>query len=472
MKRFNSCIIFLADGARADVTEEMLSAGKLPNIQKYVLEDGTYTRAVTAFPSTTGPAYLPFLTGCFPGSCNLPGIRWFDRERYFRQGLFSLYRFRSYIGPGNYLMNRDIDKDRPTLFEIADNSVNIFSSLSRGAGFWGKRVNVLKAFFWVLGHFAHPWPIVDKTAARLLEIALRRRPDFVYAVFPAIDGLSHIGSPFSQEVLASYRRIDEAVGRTGEALKKIGRLQDTLLIFASDHGLTETHTHFDLVEFVENRGLKTFHYPRISRNGFDAVVMESGNGMANVYLKNCDGWSRRTHHDEIRNIAPDLITDLVKRDEVAWIASKDQNEAIRITGPNGEAKIKSEGNTVIYSVEGEDPSGYDPLPERMTHQEVLQATFDTEHPDSPIQLLQIFKSKKCGDIVLSANKGFDLRRAESESPEHKSSHGSMHKEHMHVPFLINYKIKRTKLRTADIFPSILKLMGKKNNFEIDGEAFV
>ena len=42
-------------------------------------------------------------------------------------------------------------------------------------------------------------------------------------------------------------------------------------------------------------------------------------------------------------------------------------------------------------------------------------------------LVQIFKSARCGDIVISAETGYDLRR-DFELPEHKSSHGSLKRD--------------------------------------------
>ena len=87
MKQFKHCIIFLIDGARPDVMEKMMKRGNLPNIQRYLWEPGSYTKAVTAFPSTTGPAYIPILTGCYPGTADVPGIRWFDKEESSRKRL-------------------------------------------------------------------------------------------------------------------------------------------------------------------------------------------------------------------------------------------------------------------------------------------------------------------------------------------------------------------------------------------------
>ena len=96
------CVFFLADGSRLDVFAELFKRGDLENIQKYVVSPGKFLKGITVFPSTTGPAYTPYLLGKFPGRCNLPGIRWFDR-RYYDATPFSLRRFRSYAGPQSFL---------------------------------------------------------------------------------------------------------------------------------------------------------------------------------------------------------------------------------------------------------------------------------------------------------------------------------------------------------------------------------
>ena len=87
----------------ADLFERLLAAGELPNIQKHVIDRGAYRRASSTFTSTTGPAHLPFLTGCFPGTANVPGYRWFDRAAY-RPGLpAGPWCMRSYNGPEAFM---------------------------------------------------------------------------------------------------------------------------------------------------------------------------------------------------------------------------------------------------------------------------------------------------------------------------------------------------------------------------------
>ena len=60
--------VVMLDGARPDVFDRLVAAGDLPNISRHVLEPGGRVPATTVFPSTTGIAYLPFLTGCYPGT--------------------------------------------------------------------------------------------------------------------------------------------------------------------------------------------------------------------------------------------------------------------------------------------------------------------------------------------------------------------------------------------------------------------
>ncbi len=104
-------MLVLVDGARADVFREMLGQGLLPNIEKHVARRGVVVEnAVTVFPSTTGPAHAPYLTGAFPGPLNMPGIRWFDRNKnsYQYYGPLAWLQFeRDYVGPEAFAMNTD-----------------------------------------------------------------------------------------------------------------------------------------------------------------------------------------------------------------------------------------------------------------------------------------------------------------------------------------------------------------------------
>ena len=79
---FDRCIIVVADGARADVMRELLFSGRLPNIKKHLVDRGCFRTALTVFPSTTGPAHIPFVCGLHPGTANVPGYRWLCRKTH------------------------------------------------------------------------------------------------------------------------------------------------------------------------------------------------------------------------------------------------------------------------------------------------------------------------------------------------------------------------------------------------------
>lgn len=459
----------MADGARADVFSDLLQSGDLPNISKYLIEKGSYREAVTVYPSTTGPAYTPYILGKYPGRCNLPGIRWFDRNLYSEK-LLSFDRFRSYIGLETYFMNSDISKDFKTVFEMIPRSVNIFNELSRGINLRNDKTLFSKLYYKVKSHFTDKSDEVDLVAERILLESLKELPEFIYAVFLGIDTYSHIYHPFHKKVIDSYRRIDNTVGLLAKSLESQGRLEETLIIISSDHGLTQTHSHFDSLEFMNNQGYKTFYYPNVFRHftDADAACLISGNAMANIYVQSRDGWNRKTTFEEVGG----LVDKFVERPEVDIVAGIDQEGRARVRSESGEAItwLDSDGNINYRKIKG-DPFNYNGMPNKMSLDEALAHSFDTEYPDALLQIVQLLESPRSGDLVLSANKGYDLR-AKHENPEHRSSHGALFRDHMIVPFAINTKLNKDFIRTVDIFATMLSSLGHPLSENLDGVSLV
>ena len=84
--RYKRLIFVLIDGANYEVMRELLSAGDLPALSALAELGGGLKKAVTCFPSTTGPAYIPYFMGLFPGTANVPGYRWLSRAGYNGNG--------------------------------------------------------------------------------------------------------------------------------------------------------------------------------------------------------------------------------------------------------------------------------------------------------------------------------------------------------------------------------------------------
>ena len=63
-------VVVIVDGLPVELADDVIPG--LPFLGAKLRHRAT---AVSCFPSTTGPAYFPFLAGCTPGRANIPGIR-------------------------------------------------------------------------------------------------------------------------------------------------------------------------------------------------------------------------------------------------------------------------------------------------------------------------------------------------------------------------------------------------------------
>lgn len=465
-KRF---IILLADGARHDVFQELLDHGRMPHLEEAFPAEGGFAKATSVFPSTTGPAYMPFLTGCFPGTCNVPGIRWFDKDHFARKKI-SLNRFRSYVGFESFLMNYDMRRDLPTLFDLFPKSFSIFSSVNRGVSPRGNQSAHFRVWYWYYAHLTDRWHLVDEAALRKTLKVLEEDFEFLFVVFPGIDEYTHLSDHRHPMARQAYQWIDRTVGEITARLRKEGKWEETALFIVSDHGLSPTREHFGVASFLEERGHKTFYYPKIFKRGFKVASMVSGNGMLHLYFK-CNGsWAGRCPLGEIQAGYPGLFESLLEEPAVDVMASRDEKGWIHVHTRRGEAQLREENGSFHYRTLRGDPLGYGDLPETMDGAEALRRTASSAYPDGVVQLAQLFRSARTGDLVLSAAKGFDLRRR-FEYPEHKSSHGALHDEHILTPLFSSVPMTRTVVRTADLFPSILSLAGRPIGPGLDGASF-
>ena len=456
-----SCVIVLADGARADVFENLLAAGMLPEIEQHVVERGSLRQATSTFTSTTGPAHVPMLTGCFCGTANVPGYRWFEPGAH-RPGLpAGPWCLRSYNGPESELLNRDLSSRVRTLYELVENPVNVFGVLTRGLPAGGDLWRWRKSALWLWAHYRGEYVRADRAASAALLEAIERRAEVAFVAFPGIDWSSHYLSPFGSEAEDAYLALDEAVGAAARALRDAGRYESTLLVICSDHGHSPVRAHFDLpVRMESDRGLRVAYHSRkaLVRNP-EAVACVSGNGMAHVYAVAPD--RREPMLEDLRRwlLAEEAIDILISRSGDGLLVESRRGRATLSEGPVG----------VRYSPLAGDPFGYPELPETMSFEEALTATAGTAYPDGLVQAAQIFRSPRCGDLVVSAAPGYDLRERH-EQPEHLSSHGGLQADHMNVPLASSVALADGPLRTADVFPTVLEWLQRPVPAGIDGAS--
>jgi hypothetical protein len=465
------CFLILIDGLRPDVAETELAAGRLPHLARLVATGGV-GRAITAFPSTTSVSYLPFLTGCTPGRCNIPSIRWLDRARYDGRWWRSRDAVRSYCGYQAGMLDGDIEADVRTMFELVPESVGIFTMISRGLP---PERNPARMARWLWGAVAHyaEWhqPSDDAVAGHLLAAA--ERPEaFVFAQFPAVDGYTHQSDPRSPRVLRSLARVDEVIGSLRDRLAARGELDDTLLLVVSDHGASVVREHLDLADWFRARGVRTMAHPVVWARDPSAAVMVAGNGSAMVYARPGEPRGARWPLERLRRpecfgAEEDLVARLLAEPGVALVAAESGEGEVLAADAKGEAAIERRNGTIRYTPRTGDPLGVGGA-FAGTHREWLARSWSDPFPDAAYQLLDQFRAGRTGDLVVVANEGYDFR-GRFEIPEHRSGHGSLIRAHMHTPLWSNRPLGNVPLRTIDLFPTMLEWLGVTPPSAIDGE---
>ena len=469
-----SCLMILADGARAETFEALLEAGDLPAISEHVVERGSYRRGTSVFTSTTGPAHIPLLSGCYPGTVDVPGYRWFDRDRYRGRGPAAPHALRSYNGPEVAYLPRDMAADHPTLYELMPDAIGVFGLINRGLDPERNLCSRQKPIIWSHSHWFHDYERADRWAADALVEAAAAESSFRFIAFPGIDWNCHYVGTDCPEAIAAYRIVDRGVAKAAAQLQELGTYEDTMIAIVSDHGHNPVHTHFDIaVEFGRRYGIKTaYHSWPAFRPSFDAVVCVSGNGMCHVYFRGADGsWATRPSRDAIEARHPGLIDSLRAEPAVDIVVTRGQEEAALIVeSKRGTARLAEISTGVEYELGGGgDPFGWETLPRRMSYREALEVTAETAYPDALVQIAQLFRTRRTGDLVISAAAGYDLRDR-FEWPRHFSSHGGLLRDHMLIPVASSVPLADGPLRSVDVASTVLDYLDVPAPSGVDGET--
>jgi hypothetical protein len=228
--------------------------------------------------------------------------------------------------------------------------------------------------------------------------------------------------------------------------------------------------HDDLVETVEGFGLRALSHPWVFSIAPDVAVMVSGNAMAHVYVE----LERRTRPfwSTLRARWESLAGALTARASVdLLLLPLSEKECEVRSHERGTATVRREGARYRYRRLTGDPLIIGRDLELVSATAAHEATFDTDYPDSVVQIAHISGSSRAGDMILAAARDWDFR-ARYEPIPHVSSHGALHREHMLVPLLVNRPITRKPLRTVDLMPSALAALGRPIPPGLDGQSFI
>jgi len=199
--------------------------------------------------------------------------------------------------------------------------------------------------------------------------------------------------------------------------------------------------------------------------------MVSGNASAQVYLhpgiRRTGRWPLSAiEAGEVQDVPADLVQFLASLEGVALVAGVEGADVV-VYSRDGQARLVDEGDGFIRY----DPTTADVLElgaaaVTRSAREWLRESVNSGYPDSPLQLLQLFRSPRAGDLAISATKHADLRQA-WEVPEHHSGHAGLVRDHMRCLLAMN-RPAIGPLRTVDVFPLILSHLGHEVPPGIDG----
>ena len=450
-------IVLLADGARADWLARMMDSGAAPSMAR-LRSEGALHDVTTVFPSVTGPAYVPFLMGRFPGAVGMPGLRWYDRARTACH--WPDYT-RSYVGYQMTRVDSDLDPHAPTIFELVPGSVGALSVITRGLT-GDRRLMALSprlALRAALTHFRGDVPAmleVDREIAAEVE-ARAGATRYLFAAFGSVDKISHAKGQESPEVFSALRIVDDALGAVREKLERNNTWHDTRVWITSDHGHSAVSRHEDLERVVAGYGHRVMAHPWVYRPRPEVAVMVSGNAMAHVYVDL--GRRDRPYVSGMSDSARSLATRLLERPSVDLLLAPLSNNSCEVHSlVGGHAVVSKSGSTYSYARQTGDPLSLGADLHDLTAAAAHEACAAGNYPDAIVQIAELARAPRAGDIILSAAADWDFR-SRYEPIRHVSAHGSLRRDHMMVPLLSSHAPKRKPRRTTDLMPSALSALG-------------
>ncbi|MFO8012889.1 MAG: sulfatase-like hydrolase/transferase [Phycisphaerae bacterium] len=458
-----------------------------------------------------------------PGRHGVTGIKWFDRNRLVRRNYET-------IAQKNTL---DGDYIAPTVYERLDGetTMSLFFQAHRGATKFAEN--------WTSAgppYFFGWYDLVDRLSLLRFHIAAsvaRQRERFpalviAYLLWPDMEAYRSGVSTEAYERALGHT--DAQIGRVLRDLEAAGRLETTVIVFATDHGMVDVARHwpiekafrddFRLDVATQHLWEETTFEDRLAHYGKHACVLAgSGDRYWAVSLRKpkpdaaagedgdgpaFENWLVRPSAEDLRAYPRrdggriDLIKRLREQEAVDLVAYRAGPDCIRVANRRGTAEITrslfGEGRSAmprqlwhgvlldeVYAyrvVQGEDPLGYaDALaPEMVLGQPHgaaawLEATIDTAYPDLVPQLAAYFGAPRSGDLAVFAAPGWDFGEV------HQAGHGGLAPGEMLTPLLmagpgVPHERRDAPMRAVDVAATLLDLLGRPVPQDIDGRSIV
>ena len=475
----NTISILLLDGLSKTIFEENLQKGKLPNIQQLIAQ-GTYVKnGIGSFPSMTGYAFYPFITGEDATKSGIYGLRWFDRS--LEKG-----NLRNYVGRTNIHMNRDIFPDPKNIFELSNGqytcSINSYmnrgvkhteltgwkhttskyghQSLFKGLAripFFGKKITA--------DFFEH-----ETYTMALAKEQLIKNPKVQWVTLPSLDAMHHIHGTTNQYAKLLLH-VDSLVGDFIATIAQLEQSNTRGIALITDHGISDVHKNLDLREnFKNDLGLelergKSVHLLTDKLNQplkkfaeKDGYFVINGNLSAYLYFKDptlkgsAEAWRKKLKFAQLATYPTakgeiNIVDYLSKTEGIGMLAVEQNDTTIWVQYKDKTAQIIKKEEKYKYQPIKKDPLGYslDTAAIKLidgqfhTADEWLAKTIKTNYPDAIYRLYELMSQSNVGDLIICSEKGYDLAADyELFVGNYKGGHGGLHKDLLNVPYLLYF----------------------------------
>lgn len=503
--------IVLIDGLSKEIFEHLLKEGSLPFCNELIDESIYVSNGIGAFPSMTGYAFYPFITGMKAPDSGIYGLRWFDRSLDYGN-------LRNYVGRTNIQMNNDLSYQYKNLFELNDDyytaSINTYMnrgvhhSLKTGWAHTAAKYSQVSLFSFLRAvpfigkdisknHFQHESLVTDLAIEQL-----KLNPKVQWITYPSLDAHNHVHGT-DETYFALLQHLDHELNRLDQAIKALNQ-KDRMLVVVSDHGVLDVNVNVDIPAIINKElGLKIERGPSthlstdqlddpladfVNDNGFFVI---NGNLSAYIYMTEPDiegtqAWrspidGKTLVHYPLLHGEVNLPAFVANIEGVELTTYKISEDTLVVLNGQDEAFISKDSSDYYsyYPTHG-DPLLYQDLliPGKSYYKDsLLLMTVDAEFPYSMVRLWELMEKTNAPDIVLTTKEGYDIAKDyEIFVENYKGGHGGIHRDLLSVPYIMRIPgIQKQKIKVAraeDIGATILDYLQINSSLKLTGRSLL
>lgn len=458
----------------------MLAAGTLPHIDRIFNRGGVEARnTIACFPSLTYANATSLITGLFPGHHGILGNQWFDP---------ATLEYRDYGSPLTY-RNVNNDLHQPTIYDLlADHfTLNVQCHTRKGVKHTIDQ-DVSSGILWALGKYEWVDRRVGQVLPRVERVIRDARawPVVWMNYFPGLDEIGHRFGPHSQQYAGAVRNIDRQIGKIAAFSEEKCGSEKLYKVLVTDHGMTATDPArcVDAISKLRAAGWKVSRSIKV--RGFadcEALALIGTDRCLRFHLRGEIGWGKPAAIAKTQGLCHALLDRLPHNSLLA--CRRLATDRVEVRSHDGVALVVRKWTDAApqfrYQVTGEsDPLGYAgqlqpgfPQGEWHDGRTWLANTAASGLPDFSPQVVAMFDSPRCGDVVCFARDdwSFDARFV--------AGHGSCVASDLRVshyyagPGIPSGGIVEA-ARLVDVMPTILDLLGMRERLHqiapIDGTS--